>query len=73
MNIRNNALGTDRPGRSLASTGAARSALGDTDFARQGEDRFAAEAAAVKARLAGEMDKDLTGHSVEDMAAILSR
>jgi protein required for attachment to host cells len=28
---------------------------------------------AVKARLVAEVDKDLTGHSVEDIAAILSR
>lgn len=98
-------LGTDKPGRSFASTGAGRSAMGQTDLAQQAEDRFAAEAAAalatrangsegdiivvapprtlaelrrhytpaVKARLAAEVDKDLTGHSVEDIAAILSR
>ena len=29
--------------------------------------------AAVKTRLAGEIDKDLTGHGVDDIAAILSR
>ncbi len=98
-------LGTDKPGRSFASMGSGRSAMGQTDLAQQAEDRFAAEAAAalaarangsesdiivvapprtlaelrrhytpaVKARLAAELDKDLTGHSIEDIAAILSR
>lgn len=98
-------LGTDRPGRSFASAGTARSAMEETDFQQQAEDRFAAEAGAalaqraqgsagdiivvapprtlaelrrhyaptVQARLAGELDKDLTGHSVDDIAAILSR
>ncbi|WP_164155403.1 baeRF12 domain-containing protein [Sandarakinorhabdus rubra] len=99
------AMGTDRPGRSFASTGTARSALDETDFAALAEARFAGEAAAalaerangssgdifvaappdtlaelrrryspaVKARLAGELDKNLTGHTVADIAAILSR
>jgi protein required for attachment to host cells len=98
-------LGTDKPGRSFASTGAGRSSMEETDLQQQAEDRFAAEAAAalaqrangsagdiivvapprtlaelrrhyaapVKARLAAEVDKDLTGHSVDDIAAILSR
>lgn len=38
-------IGTDRPGRSHTSVGPGRSALQETDFHRQAEDRFAMEAA----------------------------
>lgn len=36
--------GTDRPGRSFASTGARRSSVGDTDWQEEGERRFAIDA-----------------------------
>lgn len=38
-------LGTDRPGRSFASVGAQRSAVGQTDFHQQEKDNFAIETA----------------------------
>ena len=38
-------IGTDGPGRSHSSVGRGRSALQETDFHRQAEDRFAMEAA----------------------------
>ncbi len=97
-------LGADRPGRSYASVGNARSSVDMPDLQQQAEDRFAADAAAVladhagnegdiivvappralaelrrhytpavQARLTAEVDKDLTGHPVPDIAAILSR
>ena len=39
-------IGTDRPGRSASSVGTARSAMEETDFHRQAEERFAVEIAA---------------------------
>jgi len=47
-------LGSDRPGRSFSSTGPGRSGYGDTDWHRQGEERFAKRAAAML----GEAAKD---------------
>jgi len=44
--------GTDKPGRTAASAGTARSALEETDWHRLGEERFAAEIAATLYRLA---------------------
>src|SRR3546814_3761310 len=38
-------LGTDRPGRSHSSVGPGRSAMQETDFHEQAEDRFIAEVA----------------------------
>ncbi len=48
--------GSDAPGRAFASVGTARSAIEQTDFHEQAEDRFAADAAALlnKRALAGE-------------------
>lgn len=37
-------IGSDRPGRSFSSTGRRRSALGETDWHRQAEERFASRA-----------------------------
>src|SRR3546814_3480940 len=39
-------LSTDRPGRSSSSVGSARSAMEETDFHEQAEDRFIAEVGA---------------------------
>lgn len=49
---------TDRPGRSHSSAGSARSAMEETDFHQQAEDRFAAEAADMLNRqaLAGDFE-----------------
>lgn len=44
--------GTDKPGRTAASAGTARSAMEQTDWHRLGEERFAAEIAAILYRLA---------------------
>lgn len=44
--------GTDKPGRTVSSTGTARSAMEETDWHRLGEERFAAEIAAMLYRLA---------------------
>lgn len=44
--------GTDRPGRTHASVGTARSAMEETDWHRLGEERFAAEIANTLYRLA---------------------
>src|SRR5205814_7909050 len=44
--------GTDKPGRTSASGGTARSAMEETDWHRLGEERFAAELAATLYRLA---------------------
>lgn len=44
--------GTDKPGRTAASAGTARSAMEQTDWHRVGEERFAAEIAAILYRLA---------------------
>ena len=44
--------GTDKPGRTAASAGTARSAMEETDWHRLGEERFAAEIAAILYRLA---------------------
>ena len=44
--------GTDKPGRTAASAGTARSAMEQTDWHRLGEERFAAEIAAIIYRLA---------------------
>lgn len=44
--------GTDKPGRAFASAGSARSAMEGTDWHRLGEERFAAEIAAILYRLA---------------------
>lgn len=52
-------LGTDRPGRSVASVGGMRSAVEDTDLAQQAEDRFVAEAAAALAEWASHKPGDL--------------
>lgn len=98
--------GTDRPGRSFASVGARRSAMGETDFHQVEENRFAAEAARllqvralahdfdalvvvapprtlgelrkhyhkeVESRIIQELHKDLTGFSVDDIEAALTR
>ena len=40
-------LGSDRPGRSVSSTGRSRSALSDTDWHRQSEERFARRVAGL--------------------------
>ena len=39
--------GTDRPGRSFGSANSTRSAMEEVDFHQQGEDQFAADAAAL--------------------------
>ncbi len=44
--------GTDKPGRTAASAGTARSAMEETDWHRLGEERFAAEIATVLYRRA---------------------
>jgi len=44
--------GTDKPGRTAASAGTARSAMEETDWHRLGEERFAVEIAATLYRLA---------------------
>ncbi len=44
--------GTDKPGRTSASAGTARSAMEETDWHRLGEERFAAEIANTLYRLA---------------------
>ena len=44
--------GTDKPGRTTASAGTARSAMEETDWHRLGEERFAVETAAILYRLA---------------------
>jgi len=44
--------GTDKPGRTTASAGTARSAMEETDWHRLGEERFAVEIAATLYRLA---------------------
>lgn len=51
-------LKTDAPGRSHSSNGAARSAMEETDFHQQEEDRFAADAAALLKRHALQGDYD---------------
>jgi protein required for attachment to host cells len=99
-------LGSDQPGRAFSSAGGTASAMEQTDWHQQAEDRFAAEAAALLARRAGgddgteivvvapprtlaelrrhysrevsarivaEIDKDLTGHPVDEIAAIIIR
>lgn len=43
--------GTDAPGRSFSSMGARRSSLGETDWHRQTEERFAAKAAGTLERI----------------------
>ena len=98
--------GSDSPGRSFASSGTARSAMEQTDFHQQEEDRFAADIAGLLGKLAeaddfseliivapprtlaalrkgfdrkvnervvAEVAKDLTKHTVEEVAAILER
>lgn len=52
-------LGSDRPGRSFASTGKRRSAYGDTDWHRQAEDRFAKRSAELLEQAAREGEADL--------------
>ena len=44
--------GTDKPGRTVTSAGTARSAMEETDWHRLGEERFAADIAAILYRLA---------------------
>jgi protein required for attachment to host cells len=53
------ALGTDRPGRSFASTGRRRSAYEETDRHRQAEDRFAGRAAELLEAASRDCDDDL--------------
>ena len=50
---------SDAPGRAFASVGGARSAMGETDFHDQQEDRFAADAVALlnKRALANDYEK----------------
>ena len=52
-------LGADRPGRSFSSTGRRRSGLGETDWHRQGEERFARRAAGLMAKAAEGNDAGL--------------
>lgn len=99
-------LGSDQPGRAFSPAGGSPSAMEQTDWHQQAEDRFAAEAAAVlarhvggddgkeivivapprtlaelrrhysrevSARIVAEIDKDLTGHPVDEIAAIIIR
>ena len=51
-NLATHEQGTDKPGRTAASAGTARSALEETDWHRLGEERFTAEIAATLNRLA---------------------
>ncbi|AGH51220.1 MULTISPECIES: host attachment family protein [Sphingomonadales] len=48
----------DAPGRAFASVGGSRSAMEETDFQQQEEDRFAADAAAMLERMAMEGEYD---------------
>lgn len=97
------AMGSDAPGRVFSGAGGTPSAVDGTDLHQQAEDRFAADAAtvldrhagdghdlivvapprtlaelrrhysrAVSARLVAEVDKDLTKHPVDQIAAILT-
>jgi protein required for attachment to host cells len=99
-------LGSDQPGRAFSSASGTPSAMEQTDWHQQAEDRFAAEAAGLLARRAGgddgaeivivapprtlaelrrhysrevsarivaEIDKDLTGHPVDEITAIIIR
>lgn len=99
-------MGSDRPGRVFSSASGTPSAVEQTDWHQQAEDRFAAEAAAllschaesdggaeivvvapsrtlaelrrhysraVSARIVAEIDKDLTGHPVDEITAIITR
>lgn len=50
--------GTDAPGRTLAGSGSARSAMDQTDFHQIAEDLFAAHIAGLLSRLAGAGDYD---------------
>lgn len=52
-------IGSDRPGRSFASTGHRRSGYGDTDWHNQAEERFARRAAALMEEAAKGNDADL--------------
>jgi protein required for attachment to host cells len=98
--------GSDRPGRTTARVATRRSAMGETDWHRLGEDRFASEIAAslyrlahanhfaelvviappkalgelrkafhpeVAARVAAEIPKELTSHTVNDIEQVLSQ
>lgn len=100
------ALGSDQPGRAFSPAGGTASAMAETDWHTQAEDRFAAEAAAVLARhaageaggeivvvapprtlaqlrrhyvrtvstrIVAEIDKDLTKHPLDQIAAIITR
>ncbi len=96
--------GSDAPGRTHSSTGARRSAYGDTDWHQQSEDDFARHAAdlleqaaskhpqegiivvaaprtlgtlrkhygrATAKQLVAEINKDLVGHTTDDVIAVL--
>lgn len=56
-------LGTDRPGRSISSVGSARSAMEQTDWHEQEEERFLG-------RIAARLDKAVLGGEVKDLILI---
>lgn len=99
-------LGTDRPGRSFASSGSTQGTMHQTDFHQIEKDQFASTIAAILAerahagdfeklivvapartlaelrkhydkavseKLVAEVDKDLTGHPIDEIGEILSR
>ncbi|MBB5751303.1 host attachment protein [Prosthecomicrobium pneumaticum] len=62
-NLPARALGTDRPGRSFQSHGAARSALADVDRHEEAEEAFLAAVAEA-------VDKAVAEHSVRDLILV---
>jgi protein required for attachment to host cells len=56
-------IGTDQPGRAFASVGASRSAVEQTDFHAQAEQRFLAD-------LAGRLDKALTEGRAKSLTVV---